>query len=260
MARKEEILDALIDIFRNQGVGADFTISQLADKANMGKSTIYEYFKTKDDIMNDAICRVFDESTKAIFQREIPSDSTFEQAYKGEMHYLFNIAINSQFLFNFLTPKFMKSFPVETREDFKSRMKDVASHYEKRFADIFIKGVTEGVISNDNMPIKGLLISSLVSGSIMRFANANMYTLIYFSPTGNTLYLANQLADQLNIEKDRISALEFTSIDELKKNKSLILMYSIHGFNTPRTVNRFVESLPEGLFEDKTRFTYRKES
>ena len=51
MARKEEILDALIEIFRAQGIGSDFTMSQLAKEVNIGKSTIYEYFKTKDSLI-----------------------------------------------------------------------------------------------------------------------------------------------------------------------------------------------------------------
>lgn len=174
MSRREEILDALIDIFRSEGVGADFTISQLAARVDIGKSTIYEYFKTKEDIMSSALCRVFDESINAIFTRKIDESKSFEETYKEELLYLFSVAKDSQFLFNFLTPKFMKSFPDSTRMELKLRMKDVTVHYEKKFVDIFMKGVAEKIISEENSLINGILISSLVTGSIMRFANANV--------------------------------------------------------------------------------------
>lgn len=76
-----------------------------------------------------------------------------------------------------------------------------------------------------------------------------MYSLIYFSPTGNTKYLMKKLAELLTIEKTDIHALEFTKYEELKTNNHLIIMYPIHGFNPPRTVKRFVKNLPEGLYK-----------
>ena len=77
-----------------------------------------------------------------------------------------------------------------------------------------------------------------------------MYTIIYLSPTGNTLYLVKKLQEQLNISNDKIFPLEFTDSKQLKKDEDLILMFSIHGFNPPRTVKRFIESLPSGLFNN----------
>jgi len=75
-----------------------------------------------------------------------------------------------------------------------------------------------------------------------------MYTIIYFSPTGNTKYLCETLANKLSIEDNCIHALEFTEYEELIKNDHLILMYPIHGFNPPRTVKRFIKNLPEGIY------------
>lgn len=76
-----------------------------------------------------------------------------------------------------------------------------------------------------------------------------MYTIIYFSPTGNVLHLAKKLADGLKTPKEDILPLEFTDPEQLKHNKHLVLLYPVHGFNAPRTVKRFVKSLPPGLYE-----------
>jgi len=76
-----------------------------------------------------------------------------------------------------------------------------------------------------------------------------MYTIIYFSPTGNTKYLMKKLAALLKIDNSNIHQLEYTKYDDLKNNKHLIIMYPIHGFNPPRTVNRFVKNLPESLYD-----------
>lgn len=75
-----------------------------------------------------------------------------------------------------------------------------------------------------------------------------MYTIIYFSPTGNAKHLAGLLAEGLNRLKETILPLEFTNPEELESNKHLVILYPVHGFNAPRTVKRFVRALPPGLF------------
>ncbi|MFC2046079.1 EFR1 family ferrodoxin [Chloroflexota bacterium] len=76
-----------------------------------------------------------------------------------------------------------------------------------------------------------------------------MYTLIYFSPTGNVRHLAKMLAGYLDPHGVRILPLESIEADQLENNKHLVLLYPIHGFNAPRTVKRFVTSLPPGLYD-----------
>lgn len=77
-----------------------------------------------------------------------------------------------------------------------------------------------------------------------------MYTIIYLSPTGNTLYLVKKLQNQLNIPDNKVLPLEFTDYNQLEKDENLILMFSIHGFNAPRTVKRFIKSLPEKMYNN----------
>lgn len=76
-----------------------------------------------------------------------------------------------------------------------------------------------------------------------------MYTIICFSPTGNALHLSKLLASELKSPVDQILPLEFTDPKGLKPNTHLILIYPVHGFNAPRTVKRFVNSMPSGLYE-----------
>jgi len=76
-----------------------------------------------------------------------------------------------------------------------------------------------------------------------------MYTILYFSPTGNAKHLALKLAKSLGVNKDEILPLEFTDAESLKFNRHLVLFYPVHAFNAPRTVKRFVRLLPPGLFE-----------
>ncbi len=76
-----------------------------------------------------------------------------------------------------------------------------------------------------------------------------MYTLIYFSPTGNAFHLTKILAGHLDSYNVKILALESIQADQLINDKHLVLLYSIHGFNAPRTVKRFVKCLAPGLYD-----------
>lgn len=76
-----------------------------------------------------------------------------------------------------------------------------------------------------------------------------MYTIIYFSPTGNSLLLAEQLKNQFGEKTVELLPLEFTNPLDLKRSDHLILMFPIHGFNAPRTVKRFVRQIPSNLYK-----------
>ncbi|AIO18438.1 Nucleoid occlusion factor SlmA [Candidatus Izimaplasma bacterium HR1] len=173
MARKDQILDALVEIFRTQGIGADFTISQLAAKVDIGKSTIYEYFDTKDQLLQEAVIRVVDKSIETIHNHELV-DSDFETQIKKELSNLFDIALNSRFLFNLITPNFKRIMPDEHRKKMTEKIKSVNVFYQERFTSVFSKGIVEGKLKPELVGENQMLLTSLVVGSIIRIANANM--------------------------------------------------------------------------------------
>jgi len=78
---------------------------------------------------------------------------------------------------------------------------------------------------------------------------SSMFTIIYYSPTGNALHLAKLLADGLKIPHAELLPMELTDPEQLEKNHHLILLHPIHGFNAPKAVKRFVKSLPPGLYD-----------
>jgi ferredoxin len=76
-----------------------------------------------------------------------------------------------------------------------------------------------------------------------------MYSIVYFSPTGNVKHLAEILSGYLGSDDTKILPLEFVEQKQLEKNKHLVLLYPVHGFNAPRTVKRFVKNIPSGLYD-----------
>jgi AcrR family transcriptional regulator len=88
--RKHEIFNASMSLFLEQGFH-ETTMQEIARAAGMGKSTLYDYFKTKDDILisfvEDAI---FDltESAKQIAGQDIPPAERLHQVLLAHLKYL----------------------------------------------------------------------------------------------------------------------------------------------------------------------------
>ena len=63
-----------------------------------------------------------------------------------------------------------------------------------------------------------------------------MNTILYFSPTGNVKFAAEKLSDCFEKGSTELQPLEFADPAAIRQNENLIIMYSIHAFNAPRTV------------------------
>ena len=174
MSRKEEILDAVIEIFQNRGIQANFTISELARNVDIGKSTIYEYFTTKEEIITEAIFKVIESSIALITNRSLSAEDMFEQAFKKEVKHVLQIAKSSSYVFEFMTPDFKGNLKEKFDGEFANRMKDIALDYQNLFIEIIGKGVQEGILQNDQLPLKGMIFASLLTGSITRIGNFNI--------------------------------------------------------------------------------------
>lgn len=74
-----------------------------------------------------------------------------------------------------------------------------------------------------------------------------MYTILYYSPTGNSKHLAQKMASLLEVGE--VFALEKSKPEELQQNDELILMYPIHGFNPPKIVTNFVKKIHSNKFK-----------
>ncbi|MCF7926649.1 MAG: TetR/AcrR family transcriptional regulator [Candidatus Izimaplasma sp.] len=172
MNRKEEILHALITILKEKGLSSSFTMSDLADKVNIGKSTIYEYFDTKDDVLKSAVRLFMNENLKRLFDREVVSDSDFETTLKQELKYLLLIAKESKIIMTFITTNVKTQLPKTAREAMRQKMEEVKTYYEQRFERIYNLGLKEDILTKEMQASNYLMISSLLTGSIFRYVNA----------------------------------------------------------------------------------------
>jgi AcrR family transcriptional regulator len=171
--RKDQIIEAVILKFQEEGFSTDLTITEIAKSVNIGKSTVYEYFKSKDDVIKEALVKMSDLNTDRIFNIENIENMKFEEAFKAQLVILFHIASESRMMFEVFSKDFKNQLPLAIQGELMEKMHEVKELIEQRFVMIMIKGVNEGLISIDQDPVSVNVISGLVVGSMLRYSDAD---------------------------------------------------------------------------------------
>ena len=174
MSRKDEILAAVISKFQEEGFSTDLTISQIAHIVNIGKSTIYEYFKTKDDVFKEALLKISKESIEEIININNIENMNFEEAFKVQFSKILEVSLKSRMIYQIFSKDFIHRMPETIREELKQKIDDTRVIIEKRFFLIFIKGIEEKLLNIDLNPSSNLVFSSLIVGAIFRYSNSDL--------------------------------------------------------------------------------------
>lgn len=101
---RKAIYDALGELLATETY-LDITVQSIIDRANIGRSTFYSHFETKDDLLRDLCKQTFDH----VFSEPFSSDSSKDIHYKKlELeptlgHLLYHFRANR----NYLVPIFM---------------------------------------------------------------------------------------------------------------------------------------------------------
>ncbi len=80
--RRKQIIDAATNSFSLFGYKAT-TIDQVAKLANVGKGTIYTFFKNKEELFDEIINGLIKEMKEVANEAVDPSDSFYENVHKG---------------------------------------------------------------------------------------------------------------------------------------------------------------------------------
>ncbi|XMB67882.1 TetR/AcrR family transcriptional regulator [Mycoplasmatota bacterium zrk1] len=93
MNKKRKIIDSFMELIKDKGSVSDVTIKEVADKAGIGKGTIYEYFSSKDEIVTSVIDYVIGSMMEAFLINEGYQNLSYEESLR---RYIENIAIGSR--------------------------------------------------------------------------------------------------------------------------------------------------------------------
>jgi AcrR family transcriptional regulator len=164
--RREEIINAAEKVFFEKGLQVA-TMDEIAEKAELGKSTLYLYYKSKEDLYLAVLMRGSD-ILYQIFQKVVESgEPTIKQvAGLGEAYYDFFKQYRNYFrmFYFFENPQMHR----QVSEEMMGMCSENNGRIWKLIIDLIQKGMNEGVIQRNINPTQIAVMLWSNANSLMR--------------------------------------------------------------------------------------------
>lgn len=150
--KEKEILiyNAVIDIIKEQGFHTNIKISDIAEKAGIGKGTVYEYFKNKDEILTGSIMYLLQTSMKDILNDSIQDDLDFRETLINHIQKVLTTLSYNIGFHSLLVPQNVGCMlSSDMKNQIKAMVQEMRARHKEIFNDIINKGILEGVILED---------------------------------------------------------------------------------------------------------------
>jgi AcrR family transcriptional regulator len=176
--RRREILDAAVHVFLKKDF-QEISMREIAETAKMGKSTLYDYFKTKDEIMvfvfEEELVDLTSRAQKIALQNTSSADKRLRQIM--EMHLGFLTENRNLFLRLSIEAQ-------RLRLESQKRIQNGRYRYQDLLKGLIEEGIREGTFRK---------VDSLLTARLL----VNTMVLVIFSsrPTGTPQEMLNETLD-----------------------------------------------------------------
>ena len=161
--RREEIISVALQLIEKNGFQKT-SMREIAILANMGKSSLYDFFKTKDGkelritFIKHAVEKEIEETIKKV-HRIIADESSPEQCLRKIM--LNHLGVPKQYRTVLMWLNIESDY---LEEDYRKRLKTARYAYQDIIKSVIENGVESGVFRKTNADLMtGLLINSIIS-------------------------------------------------------------------------------------------------
>ncbi|MFH5882120.1 TetR/AcrR family transcriptional regulator [Liberiplasma polymorphum] len=169
-AKKEVILYKVLD-FLSKESDQQLTLSNIANALDMGKSTLYEYFSSKDEMIKEAILLLIEDNKNYLLNTNDIEGTSFKEAFHIHMNKSFHLAKKNQMMQNIADSVDYVSIPKNMKEEIMCKVQEMYGVSKSFFLSIIQKGVDEGIITQSQQNVRAMTIESLFLGSFLTVSN-----------------------------------------------------------------------------------------
>ena len=165
---KEKIIEA-VALTLNENFNYDeLSMSAIAEKVGIGKSTIYEYFESKSDLLVETIKGIVDLYIKQILEHDL-TNLNFHDAFTTQILDMINCGFNKRVTLKIFT---QLDFVLKVKEqEIKEKIEEGKKEILARFSEIFNKGLAEKVINYTYDVRVETLVGGIISAMICQQMN-----------------------------------------------------------------------------------------
>ncbi|MDK2981526.1 MAG: TetR/AcrR family transcriptional regulator, cholesterol catabolism regulator [Chloroflexota bacterium] len=154
--RRQEIFEAVVDTFIEKGF-VETSMREIAELAGMGKSSLYDYFATKDEILvfvMESSLRFITDNSQRINAQSISAEARLRQIIEMHLEYVVS------------NKKLFYLFSYEGRRlslDNQKRMQQGRYAYQDMLRGLIEEGITEGIFR----PVDALLAARMLINTLI---------------------------------------------------------------------------------------------
>lgn len=182
--RKYEILQKALDVFIAEGY-EDATYQKIADRCGITRTTLYIYFKNKQEIFLYSIKQLLSNIEESLKQILTDKSLSCEQTLRSIMNTVIESCEENTALFSVLLTYLLQL--QKSGEDPNERVKRRVLRMRHMISTIIIKGIKNKEFKDLNVKSMDELLYSLIETSIFRMAVLNQKDI---SEMKNTINLA----------------------------------------------------------------------
>lgn len=167
---KDKIIEVVIEYIKQDIDVTQISLSEIAKKANIGKSTVYEYFENKDTLICDTYMYLL-----SFYEQQILkplTETTFKKAFIEQVRRLLYAMKDAKRLVETIMSH-QKQVNHFNNQLIDKKMNEVSDHLQERFIDIMRLGVLQEELPSGltKKPTRGYVIQALISGLSFQYIN-----------------------------------------------------------------------------------------
>jgi len=169
--KREAILQAVLTCLLGGDGEEKLTIANVAKRLDIGKSTVYEYFENKEELVKGALELAFERNAPVFADEAEWKELSFRDAFFRFVGALIDSTLDNQKLETLTHHPEVAVLSRETKRALKRKMRRMVEDIRRRLAEILAKGVEEAELAGDISPTRQETIEMLVFGVVMSFGD-----------------------------------------------------------------------------------------
>jgi len=147
--KKTLIYEAALSLVYETNDLSSIKVADIAERANIGKGTVYEYFDSKEQVIGEALIFMFKEGIDS-FGKLIDEGKGFKETYKQFLFNFNTLMKKNKNLYNFMTINH-RNLAIHTtiHSILQAEMEEFRKKYFKMVEKLVVKSVDEGIIQPD---------------------------------------------------------------------------------------------------------------
>ncbi|MDY0210986.1 MAG: TetR/AcrR family transcriptional regulator [Acholeplasma sp.] len=169
---KDKLIAVVIEHIKAGSNLNEISLSKIANEAEIGKSTVYEHFSSKEDMISSTYAYLL-KQYRFILLEEVPRES-FELAFKTQIKRILYVMREAKHLMDAIMKNTSEIVP-HLMPEHQCLMEEIQAQMTTRFESIFAMYQLENTLKeSDFNPYSKHIIQALISGLMVQYVQETL--------------------------------------------------------------------------------------